>query len=525
LGDNQGTVRDLIDDGGNLVEHLSYDSFGKLSNASITGFRYGYTDRTNTYSMRTLKIQNLDGLIQSGKINCLKQKTAPWLHTLKFTSPIDNKIWKFIDVDLFECLIQLRIELSKHGFVALCNGARLNVYPSGMCRDMGGGSSAYVMTLGEPAGLEDLVDILDYAPIELIASIEEQKQFVESWRNSFDKIERLKIQYIDGSIVEGAIIKHIYAGSCTIEFTSTVTPVIECRKINFVECLVYLRIKLHKLNYQVLCNGSRLDTYAFDRDISMIRGCQVYIIEYGKIPEQENQLYIFGDADPSLIASIEKQEEFYRSWLKSIQSIPISEYKSYGIQEFPELYFRLIKIGDLPLMYVCDIESTDEVNINKWKVLRELNNIATEIDNDGLRALSPLSPTQIKQAGCLASKAILGFISDYVISLENFHSNPTFLEFLQGAIATKAPKDPTIQALAIAQQQGCLNLRDSRVSDLTEKEISPEDIIGTFEVKDGQIVMNSYQPNDNYSIFGNNGLMQLPGALHEALIDALLSQS
>jgi RHS repeat-associated protein len=45
LGDNQGTVRDLIDDGGNLVEHLSYDSFGKLSNASITGFRYGYTGR------------------------------------------------------------------------------------------------------------------------------------------------------------------------------------------------------------------------------------------------------------------------------------------------------------------------------------------------------------------------------------------------------------------------------------------------------------------------------------------------
>jgi RHS repeat-associated protein len=45
LGDNQGTVRNLIDDGGNLVEHLSYDSFGKLSNASTTGFRYGYTGR------------------------------------------------------------------------------------------------------------------------------------------------------------------------------------------------------------------------------------------------------------------------------------------------------------------------------------------------------------------------------------------------------------------------------------------------------------------------------------------------
>jgi hypothetical protein len=37
-------------------------------------------------------------------------------------------------------------------------------------------------------------------------------------------------------------------------------------------------------------------------------------------------------------------------------------------------------------------------------------------------------------------------------------------------------------------------------------------------------VAGLYQPNPDYLVFGNNGLMQLPGALHEALIDALLSQ-
>jgi RHS repeat-associated protein len=45
LTDRQGTVKDLIDNDGNIIEHLTYDSFGKLSNASTTGFRYGYTGR------------------------------------------------------------------------------------------------------------------------------------------------------------------------------------------------------------------------------------------------------------------------------------------------------------------------------------------------------------------------------------------------------------------------------------------------------------------------------------------------
>jgi RHS repeat-associated protein len=45
LGDNQGTIRDLIDNGGSLVEHLTYDSFGKIISTPITDFRYGYTGR------------------------------------------------------------------------------------------------------------------------------------------------------------------------------------------------------------------------------------------------------------------------------------------------------------------------------------------------------------------------------------------------------------------------------------------------------------------------------------------------
>jgi RHS repeat-associated protein len=47
LADNQGTVKDLVDNNGVVVNHITYDSFGKVvaqSNPSVE-FRYGYTGR------------------------------------------------------------------------------------------------------------------------------------------------------------------------------------------------------------------------------------------------------------------------------------------------------------------------------------------------------------------------------------------------------------------------------------------------------------------------------------------------
>jgi RHS repeat-associated protein len=45
LADSQGTVRDLVDDSGNVVGHFSYDSFGNVINPTGLSFRYGYTGR------------------------------------------------------------------------------------------------------------------------------------------------------------------------------------------------------------------------------------------------------------------------------------------------------------------------------------------------------------------------------------------------------------------------------------------------------------------------------------------------
>jgi RHS repeat-associated protein len=47
LADNQGTVRDLVDGNGTILNHVTYDSFGKVVGQSNAGveFRYGYTGR------------------------------------------------------------------------------------------------------------------------------------------------------------------------------------------------------------------------------------------------------------------------------------------------------------------------------------------------------------------------------------------------------------------------------------------------------------------------------------------------
>jgi len=86
--------------------------------------------------------------------------------------------------DLFDCLVQIRSDLEREGAKVLCNGARLDAYPSGMARDMGGGRKVYLMRMGEAARLEDLVNTFDVAPIETIASVADQRDYFLRWLES-----------------------------------------------------------------------------------------------------------------------------------------------------------------------------------------------------------------------------------------------------------------------------------------------------------------------------------------------------
>jgi RHS repeat-associated protein len=45
LGDRQGSVVDVVDEGGNVLNHFVYDSFGNRTSATGADFRFGYTGR------------------------------------------------------------------------------------------------------------------------------------------------------------------------------------------------------------------------------------------------------------------------------------------------------------------------------------------------------------------------------------------------------------------------------------------------------------------------------------------------
>jgi hypothetical protein len=87
--------------------------------------------------------------------------------------------------DLFTALGEVRAALEPDRIVLKVNGARLNVYPSGMQRDMGQGLPAYVMHLPRTTTHLESVNIFDPAPDgEPLASISAQKAWRDEWIRS-----------------------------------------------------------------------------------------------------------------------------------------------------------------------------------------------------------------------------------------------------------------------------------------------------------------------------------------------------
>jgi hypothetical protein len=271
-----------------------------------------------------LKIQDEQGSIIDAQVEYFSPSWPDWI--LEFTSPITEKL-SFTATDVFECLTQLRLELAKHGCKPLCAGARVDVYLSGMHRDMGNGLSAQIMSLGSEVDWEDRqVGIFDYAEPALVASVEEQWNYYGSL---FSYSYELKIQHHSGSIVEGVIHQSRILEPNKIEFTSLVIPDIKANSTNEFECLKILRVELEKYGYRPLCNGARCDTYALPVDIND-NGIFVHILTTGKTPSYEDKVRTFDYAEPHLITSIAEQRKNYESWLDSIKYIPGLELIDYS---------------------------------------------------------------------------------------------------------------------------------------------------------------------------------------------------
>lgn len=87
--------------------------------------------------------------------------------------------------DFFDALCAVRQHLEERGALLDCYGASLNVFPSGMSRDMGRGLKAYKLTLGQRGRMQDLVRIFDTGPDVQPATVASQREFFDVWLKSF----------------------------------------------------------------------------------------------------------------------------------------------------------------------------------------------------------------------------------------------------------------------------------------------------------------------------------------------------
>lgn len=62
------------------------------------------------------------------------------------------------------------------------NGARIDVYPSRLIRQMAHGRMAYILKPNTPVSAESLINIFERADLNTIGTVKEQIEFYKIWQ-------------------------------------------------------------------------------------------------------------------------------------------------------------------------------------------------------------------------------------------------------------------------------------------------------------------------------------------------------
>jgi len=140
---------------------------------------------------------------------------------------------------------------------------------------------------------------------------------------------------------------------------------------------------------------------------------------------------------------------------------------------------------------------------------------------DGSTLFSFLSPADVAGMGGLPRPAIMAKTAGPESTPDRWLFNEGFRRFLHQVMRQAGPADAGLKTAAQQQQKGWIYIIDLRTPQGPQGQVPPEDIVGAFEVRDGQISPETYQPVAAYRLFTANGFPQLPPTLHAALHAAL----
>lgn len=84
-------------------------------------------------------------------------------------------------IDLFEALAEVRRRLEPSGWRIAVHGSRRQAFASGLMRDMHGARRVYLCEPGRWPRRGNLVDIFGEAPIDEIATVDEQAAWLRTW--------------------------------------------------------------------------------------------------------------------------------------------------------------------------------------------------------------------------------------------------------------------------------------------------------------------------------------------------------
>jgi hypothetical protein len=155
-----------------------------------------------------------------------------------------------------------------------------------------------------------------------------------------------------------------------------------------------------------------------------------------------------------------------------------------------------------PSMYVCRVDTPD-----------------------GSKDYVTLVPPEVAFSQGLAPEAIVGVLlrplgPEEPITPQVFARNRVFVEFMHSIIARYGPEQPGCQAEAKRLGEGWVYIIDQRTP-TPEGPVPPEDIIGVFEAKGGEIMPGSYRASPKHMILSTSGFFQLEEGLQACLLREL----